>query len=168
MNNNTDNMNNNIDNYNTTISELVSKLENDGVIYIKNVFTIEQIMQMNTIYTNSWTEIKNNLPKTWHTRQYKEDCRKYDNFIGSDLYNGKTETYYKDTIIYDMQKNRYDITYNLDTIKNIITLPPIITNIMNKLLKCEYSYYYGGLPIENINQNNNLESLDYYFGKYFQ
>ena len=96
-----------MDNYNIRINELVSKLENDGVIYVKNVFTIEQIMQMNTIYTNSWTEIKNNLSKIWHTRQYKEDCRKYDNFIGSDLYNGKTETYYKDTIIYDMQKKSY-------------------------------------------------------------
>lgn len=146
---------------NSEINDIISYLHDEGVVHLKNIFDKNQIDIINDIYTQSWNEIKNNFPKDWITRKYKSNCYKYDDFIGIDLYNNKKFTYYKNTEIIDMGKNRYDFIYNLDTIKEKIDLPPIITNIMEKLLQCEYNIQWGGLPIETIhnisekNENNN-------------
>jgi len=132
------------------LDEIISYLDNKGVIHLKNVFNKEQMEIINDIYTQSWNEIKNNFPRDWITRKYKANCHKYDDFIGLDLYNNKKFTYYKQTEILDMGKNRYDFVYNLDTIKDKIDLPPLITKIMDKLLECEYDIHWGGLPVESI------------------
>jgi hypothetical protein len=137
---------------NLNTNKIVLELEQNGVVYLENVFKKDQIDIMQDIYNQSWNEIKSQFPTTWLTRKYKPNCAKYDNFIGSDLYNNKKIAYYKNTIILDMQKNRYDFTYNLDLLKDMIYLPQIINNIMQQLLICEYDYYYGGLPIENIQE----------------
>lgn len=139
-------------------NKFVSELEQNGFLHLDNVFKKDQIDIMNDIYNQSWNEIKTHFPETWFSRKYKPNCAKYDNFIGTDLYNNKTIAYYKNTMILDMQKNRYDFTYNLDTLKDMIYLPNIIENIMKKLLVCEYDYYYGGLPIEQINQDDTQDT----------
>jgi hypothetical protein len=148
------------------INKIILELEQNGVIHLENVFKKDQIDIMQDIYNQSWNEIKLQCPTIWLSRKYKLHCKKYDNFIGSDLYNNKQTAYYKNTMIIDMQKNRYDFTYNLDTLKDMIYLPKIIENIMQKLLICEYDYYYGGLPIENVInndkdiQNTNAEDIN--------
>jgi hypothetical protein len=124
-------------------------IEMDGVVKISNVFNKNDIDIFKNIYYESWNEIKS-YPLEWHTLIYKENSKKYDNFIGLDLYANKKYSTYKNTIILDMSKNRFDFTYNLNTLKNKIVLPPIITNTLQKLLHCEYDYYYGGLPMEPI------------------
>jgi hypothetical protein len=135
---------------NLELEEIISYLDNKGIIHLKNVFNKEQMEIIKDIYTQSWNEIKNNFPRDWITRKYNVNCHKYDDFIGLDLYNNKKFTYYKQTEILDMGKNRYDFIYNLDTIKDKIVLPPLITNIMDKLLQCEYDILWGGLPVESI------------------
>ncbi len=140
------------------INKIVFELEQNGVVHLENVFKKDQIDIMYDIYNQSWNEIKSQFPTKWLTRKYKPTCAKYDNFIGSDLYNNKQTAYYKDTMILDMQKNRYDFTYNLDTLKDMIYLPNIIENIMQKLLICEYDYYYGGLPIERITHEDTQDT----------
>ena len=127
-------------------------LEINGVVKLSNVFSQDSIDIFRNIYFTSWNEIKN-YPLEWHTITYKENSKKYDNFIGTDLYSNKKYSYYKDTIILDMGKNRYDFTYNLDNLKKLIVLPQSITNILQRTLQCEYDYYYGGLPIETISNN---------------
>lgn len=145
---------------NQNINKIILELEQNGVVHLENVFKKDQIDIMQDIYNQSWNEIKSQFPQKWFTRTYKPHCAKYDNFIGTDLYNNKTIAYYKDTMILDMQKNRYDFTYNLDTLKDMIYLPNIIKNIMQKLLICEYDYYYGGLPIEYINHKDTQNTQD--------
>jgi hypothetical protein len=119
------------------------------IVCKKNWYNDEQMTIMKDIYTKSWNEIKTNFPTDWITRTYKQECHKYDDFMGMDLYNNKQFAYYKNTEILDMGKNRYDFVYNLDSIKQI-DLPINIINIMDSVLGCEYDYYYGGLPIEQV------------------
>jgi hypothetical protein len=73
------------------------------------------------------------------------------------VYSNKKYSFYKDTIILDIGKNRYDFTYNLDTLKKLIVLPQSITNILQQTLQCEYDYYYGGLPMEPISNNTHID-----------
>jgi hypothetical protein len=135
---------------NSEEDNIISYLEEKGVVHLKNVFNKDQMDIIKDIYTQSWNEIKNNFPKDWITRKYKANCHKYDDFIGLDLYNNKKFTYYKNTEMLDMGKNRYDFIYNLDSINETMVLPEIITNIMDKLLQCEYDIRWGGLPVESI------------------
>jgi hypothetical protein len=130
----------------------IKELQQNGVIHIKNAYTMEQMTIMKDIYIKTWNEIKCDFPTDWITRTYKQNCKKYDDFMGMDLYNNKKFAYYKNTEILDMDKNRYDFVYNLDSIKLQIELPKIIVDIMDSILGCEYDYYYGGLPIEQVNQ----------------
>jgi hypothetical protein len=141
---------------NSEKDNIISELEEKGVVHLKNVFNKDQMDIIKNIYTQSWNEIKNNFPKDWITRKYKANCHKYDDFIGLDLYNNKKFTYYKNTEMLDMGKNRYDFIYNLDSINKTMVLPEIITNIMDKLLQCEYDIQWGGLPVESIHNITNI------------
>jgi len=80
------------------INKIVFELEQNGVVHLENVFKKDQIDIMYDIYNQSWNEIKSQFPTKWLTRKYKPTCAKYDNFIGSDLYNNKQTAYYKDMI----------------------------------------------------------------------
>lgn len=136
---------------------MIEELQQNGIIHIKNAYTMDQIAIMKDIYNRSWNEIKCEFPTVWITRSYKKNCHKYDDYMGKDLYDNKKFAYYKNTEILDMGNSRYDIVYNLDLIKLQIDLPKIIVDIMDSVLGCEYDYYYGGLPIEqvkNIDETN--------------
>lgn len=143
---------------NLELDDIIDRLKNKGIIHLQNVFNKEQMEIIKNIYTQSWNEIKNNFPRDWITRKYNANCNKYDNFIGLDLYSNTQYTHYKQTEILNMGKNRYDFFYNLDTIKDKIDLPPLITNIMNTLLQCEYNIQWGGLPVELIPNTNNTNA----------
>ena len=134
------------------------ELDTNGLAVLRNVFSQKEIEIFRNIYFTSWNEIKNNYPLEWKTIKYKSSCNKYDNFVGTDLYAGKYYGTYKDTIILDMGKNRFDFTYNLDNLKEKIALPETITNLLQNKLCCEYEYYYGGLPIETISSSYNIDS----------
>ena len=116
-------------------------LDKDGVKVLKNIFSMQDIEIFRNIYFTSWNEIKNNYPLKWNTINYKLTCYKYDNFIGMDLYSGKHYCNYKDSVIFNMGKNRFDFTYNLDMLKDKIILPKTITEILQNKLGCEYDYY---------------------------
>ena len=135
---------------------MVMELEKNGIVKLSNVFSSDDIDIFRHIYFTAWNEIKK-YPLEWNTITYKKNCSKYDNFIGTDLYSNKKYSFYKDTIILDMGKNRYDFTYNLDTLKKLIVLPQSITNILQQTLQCEYDYYYGGLPMEPISNNTRID-----------
>ena len=135
--------------------EMSMELEKNGVVKLPNVFSLDDIDIFRNTYFSAWNEIKK-YPLEWNTIIYKNNCSKYDNFIGTDLYSNKKYSFYKDTIILDMGKNRYDFTYNLDNLKKLIVLPQCITNILQQTLQCEYDYYYGGLPMEPISNNTRV------------
>jgi len=136
--------------------EMSMELEKNGVVKLPNVFSLDDIDIFRNTYFSAWNEIKK-YPLEWNTIIYKNNCSKYDNFIGTDLYSNKKYSFYKDTIILDMGKNRYDFTYNLDNLKKLIVLPQCITNILQQTLQCEYDYYYGGLPMEPISNNTCID-----------
>ena len=130
------------------LDEIISTLNTNGVIKLSNIFNPQQINILSSIYTQSWNEIKSQWPSKWYTIQFNNTSKhKYDYFMGVKLYDCKKQSFYKDTPILDMGLNRYDFTYNLDTIKHQSPLPTILTDIMNRLLGPEWEYYYGGLPI---------------------
>jgi len=127
---------------------IISNLIQNGVIKLSNIFNPQQITILSSIYTQSWNEIKTQWPSKWYTIQFNDNSKhKYDYFMGVKLYDGKQQSFYKDSTILDMGLNRYDFTHNLDTIKQYLPLPTILTDIMNLLLGPEWEYYYGGLPV---------------------
>jgi hypothetical protein len=127
---------------------IIPTLIQNGVIKLSNLFNPQQITILSSIYTQSWNEIKTQWPSKWYTIQFNDNNkRKYDYFMGAKLYDCKKKSFYKDSTILDMGLNRYDFTYNLDSIKQYLQLPSIITDIMNLLLGSEWEYYYGGLPV---------------------
>ena len=132
-------------------------IDKDGICVLRNVFSMQDIEIFRNIYFDSWNELKQIITTEWNTINYKPSCKKYDNFIGIDLYSGKHYTIYKDSMILNMGNNRFDFTYNLDTFKNKITMPHNISDLMQDKLCCEYDYYYGGLPVENINKDINKD-----------
>jgi hypothetical protein len=132
-------------------------LDKDGVKVLKNIFSMQDIEIFRNIYFTSWNEIKNNYPLKWNTINYKLTCYKYDNFIGMDLYSGKHYCNYKDSVIFNMGKNRFDFTYNLDMLKDKIIMPKTITELLQNKLNCEYDYYYGGLPVEMIMNEDKID-----------
>ena len=133
-------------------------LDKDGICVLRNIFSIHDIEIFRNIYLKSWNEIKNNFPLDWHTIHYKSNCNKYDNFIGIDLYSGKHYTKYNNSIILNMGNNRFDFTYNLDTLKDKIILPETIISLLQNKLCGEYDYYYGGLPIINLENDNDNDN----------
>jgi hypothetical protein len=132
----------------TPLDGILSTLHQNGVIKLSNIFTQNQITNLSSIYTQSWEEITIHWPNKWYNIQFHDTSTlKYDYFMGVKLYEGKKQAFYKETPILNMGLNRFDFTYNLDTIKLQCTLPTILTNIMNHMLGPEWEYYYGGLPV---------------------
>lgn len=142
------------------LDNYLEELQIAGVSKISNVFTKDTIELLRTRYLESWKSIKLNWPTTWYKRQYLDMNRKYDNYIGTDLYNGRKIAYYRDTMIIDMGLNRYDFTFGLDSIN--LQLPDILTKIIDKLLGSDYDYYLGGLPIESQTEFNGKPNNGYW------
>ena len=159
-------MDNNIDN-NIDNDLYLDELNTNGFCKINNIFTENEIMLMTKIYSTSWNTIKQHWPTTWYHRKYLPMNNKYDNYIGTDLYNHTKIAYpviendntTNNNMLINMGNGRYDFTYNLDIITKNIDIPQIITYIIQKTFKSnDYTYYYGGLPIDldtNINLLNN-------------
>lgn len=143
----------------------IEELNRNGVVVIRNGFS-DNISDMMSIYSKSWEYVKSHWPKIWYSRSYLDSNRKYDNFIGTDLYENRKIGYIldfeidkevdkedgnnDDNMIIDMGFGRYDFTYNLDNeIKKKIKLPDCVMKILENVLECEYDIYYGGLPVEN-------------------
>ena len=81
--------------------EMSMELAKNGVVKLPNVFSLDDIDIFRNTYFSAWNEIKK-YPLEWNTIIYKNNCSKYDNFIGTDLYSNKKYSFYKDTIILDM------------------------------------------------------------------
>jgi len=134
---------------------IIEELNTNGIIKLTSIYTPLQIQKLSYIYNKSWSKIKSNLPKKWFQITMNENInKKYDSFMSVKLYDNKKQAFYKNTPIIDMGLNRYDFTYKLDTIKQIVHLPEIITNIANKILGYDWEYNYGGLPVETKSTNS--------------
>jgi hypothetical protein len=136
---------------------MINELLENGLIHITNHFSNHDINICLDLYNKGWFEIKSEWHNLiWYKRTYKPSSKNNFPFIGTDLYHDKKIAYYKDTMIIDMNNGRYDFTYNLDL--NIFN--QTLQTLFNSILECEYSHYYGGLPVENIKkQNENQNGL---------
>lgn len=119
----------------------------NGVVKIESVYSEMDITNLKKLYNESWNNVKKVWPDRWYYRKYLDMNNKYDNFMGTDLYNGRKIAYLDDTMILDMGNNRFDFTYQLETL-NQTPLPDIISNLLDTLLGPDYHYYWGGLPVE--------------------
>lgn len=132
----------------TLMDTLIDTLTVNGVVKIENVYSTMDITNLKKLYHESWNSVKKNWPDTWYYRKYLPMNIKYDNFMGTDLYNGRKIAYLDDTMIIDMGNNRFDFTYKMDSL-NQSPLPDIIRNLLDSLLGPDYHYYWGGLPVES-------------------
>lgn len=133
-------------------------LARDGVVIIENALSNSELEYLYQKYSSGWNEILDNFSNLqWREIHFNPDCQINTGFIGKDLYDRHHIAEYKSTSILDMSNNRFDFTYGLTDIKLQST---DVNYIMKKMLKNEYNYYLGGLPmLDNSIIHNNRSHI---------
>lgn len=135
------------------MNEILSTLNTTGIVVLNNCICAEELTRLTTIYTNSLETIK--LDK--HNLQWKQIQLKNPNnplkYIGQSLYQDNFIADFQDTQIVNMNNSRYDFSYNLE---NILLNAPLVMDVVKNVLKYDYNYYCGGLPVlGNFNKDGN-------------
>jgi ectoine hydroxylase-related dioxygenase (phytanoyl-CoA dioxygenase family) len=124
------------------IHNITSKLETDGVVIIKSVYTIKQIEELKLIATEKYKYVNENIHNmipeiyNYYTHFNKENC--------------VTKNYYNcnNLKIIEITKGRYDIGFSTN-----IKINPIINKVINHFIKKQKITEWG-LLTSDINSNN--------------
>jgi len=140
---------------NLEIEGILGDLERDGVVVIKNEIAEDILEVFKNRYMSSWEEIKCDWPfLEFKRRKYYDESITPMNYIGQDLYKDhKIAQYHNNTEIIDMGNKRYDFTYGMNN-RNLPLPSKKLEVIMKSVLKFEYNYYFGGLPVEKNTVSN--------------
>lgn len=126
------------------MNEILSTLSTNGVVVLNNCISVGEINRLKTIYNNSLETITTN----WNTLQWKQiklkNLKNPLNYIGQSLYQDNLIADFQNTQIVNMNNSRYDFSYNLE---NISLDAPLLMDVVKNVLKYDYSYYCGGLPV---------------------
>jgi hypothetical protein len=136
---------------NSGVDDLVKELDETGVIVLKNEISEDLLWLYDVNYRAAWDKIITELPIIeFKIRKYHETCKHSLIFIGQNLYeNHLVANYHDSTKIINLGGGRYDFTYGINNLQS----PSVLLDaIVNKILKYEYNYYLGGLPV-NIKDN---------------
>ena len=118
------------------IDKAIKNLETLGIITIENIIPDSTLSQLNKIFTSAFSTILDNYNSIiWYRREYKANARKYDNFIGTDLYNNKKIGYVPNCQIKELCKE------NITEPLKIINIKLINGNYGIRVIpKCFYIY----------------------------
>jgi ectoine hydroxylase-related dioxygenase (phytanoyl-CoA dioxygenase family) len=132
--------------------ELINKLQNDGMVVIQSAIYSNELDRLRTIYDTIWNEIQSHLDALeWKQIKFNNSVQMKTGFIGKVIYNDKRIADYDGDQLIDMGNSRYDFTRGFENIK---LASPIISNVMENLLKFEFDSYLGALPIRNTKNNS--------------
>jgi ectoine hydroxylase-related dioxygenase (phytanoyl-CoA dioxygenase family) len=127
---------------NISIELLKSKLDEDGVVVIPNIFTEDQIQKYRQEYNDIYNILMDKIKDMPHnTRDY---ITSFDKKINS----RKKYWIYEGTPILEVAKGRYDFTWGMD--KGVFSDSeykeiPIVMELVRAGLKCDIKQYYGAI-----------------------
>lgn len=140
------------------VDDLVKELDENGVIVLKNEISEDLLWSYDVNYRAAWDKIMTDLPMLdFKVRKYHETCKHPLTFIGQNLYENRLIANYHDsTKIMNLGGGRYDFIYG---IKDLESPSRMLDAIVKRVLKFEYNYYLGGLPVNTSEMKQNSEGI---------
>jgi len=128
------------------LTEYEESLRSRGLAILKNVFTEEHLDELAEQFDKNWEEV--------NTRISDKNCEKspgiYLDSAVPKTYSNQPVWFMEDgSVVLDLAKGRLDFTYGMD--KGVFAEPkffnhPLISALVWRLLKCDWSHYCGALP----------------------
>lgn len=146
------------------LEEYEETLRTTGVVVLKNVFTKEHLDQLSEEFDKNWEAV-----------QKKISADTMQKSPGVYLSSGQPKTYTNQpswnlddgSVVLDLAKGRLDFTYGMDKgsfVNAKFFNSPLISALMWRLLKCDWTHYCGALPSFSTPNANNQEIMGSEYG----